>query len=144
MFEFFEGGQHYYLYMAWCNMKRRCYDPTHNRNVYYVQQGIGVHTDWIDSCESFATWILANLGPRPEGYSLDRIHNDQSYVPGNLRWATTSEQNSNKRLAHGKSMEDRHIYFNRRDDRYIVSINRKWIGSSKSLTEARTLRDKHA
>lgn len=144
MHEFFEGGRHYYLYVAWCNMKRRCYDPTHNRHAYYVSQGINVYTPWIDSCETFATWILSNLGERPEGHSLDRIHNDKHYEPGNLRWATSSEQNSNKRLANGKFEEDRHIYFNKRDSKYIVSIHRKWIGSSRSLIEARALRDKYA
>lgn len=143
MYELFEGGKHHYLYVAWCNMKRRCYDPTHNRNSYYVSQNIQVYEDWIESCEAFVTWILQNLGERPIGCSLDRIKNDQSYMPGNLRWASASEQSSNKRLAHGKSEENRHIYFNKRDGRYIVSIARKWIGSSKDLMEARKLRDTH-
>lgn len=144
MYELFEGGHHHYLYVAWINMKRRCYDETHNRHQYYASQDIQVHDEWLNSCEAFVHWILQNLGERPTDHSLDRIRNDQGYIPGNLRWATSSEQNSNKRLAHGKSIDDRHIYFNKRDGKYVISINRKWIGSSKSLTEARKLRDKHA
>lgn len=143
MLELFDGGKHYYLYMTWCNMKRRCYDPTHNRNAYYVAHGIQVYEPWIDDCQAFATWALDNLGERPFDHSLDRIRNDGHYEPGNLRWATDSIQNSNKRLAHGKSEEDRHIYFNKRDSKYVVSIHKKWIGSSKSLIEARALRDRH-
>ena len=33
----------------------------------------------------------------PIGTSLDRVDNDKGYAPGNLRWATRGEQNSNKR-----------------------------------------------
>lgn len=41
--------------------------------------------------------FFAELGPRPEGMSLDRIENDGNYEVGNVRWATLEEQNSNRR-----------------------------------------------
>ena len=44
-----------------------------------------------------AVWLLENLGPCPTGCSFDRINNDGHYEPGNLRWATKTEQNNNKR-----------------------------------------------
>ena len=34
--------------------------------------------------------------PGPE-YTIDRIDNDKGYEPGNVRWATYSEQNYNRR-----------------------------------------------
>jgi hypothetical protein len=37
------------------------------------------------------------IGPRPEGKSLDRINNLGHYEPGNVHWATQAEQNYNKR-----------------------------------------------
>ena len=42
--------------------------------------------------------FLEELGPRPAGYSLDRINNDGNYEPGNLRWITTTIQNINQRV----------------------------------------------
>lgn len=53
--------------------------------------------EWRENAEAFATWLLENLGPRPEKHSLDRIDGDKGYEPGNLRWADALTQGQNKR-----------------------------------------------
>ncbi len=57
-----------------------------------------MYEPWRASFTRFAEDILAEIGPKPgPQYSLDRENNDGGYEPGNVRWATASQQNSNQR-----------------------------------------------
>jgi len=81
---------------AWVQMKQRCNNPNRKEYEHYGGRGIKVCTKW----ESDFTAFLADVGPRPgPGYSVDRIDVNGDYEPGNVRWATAEEQNSNTRVA---------------------------------------------
>lgn len=89
-------------YSVWCNMIRRCFTPTNNQYRNYGGRGIRVCDRWRTSFAHF----FADVGRRPEGlsgqglrprFSLDRINNDGHYEPGNVRWATQSQQTLNSR-----------------------------------------------
>ena len=71
---------------------------TNKRQAQYDNYGgRGVKFVFPSSLEA-ALWVLNNLGERPSPrHSLDRIDNNGHYEPGNLRWATATEQNRNKR-----------------------------------------------
>lgn len=86
------GLRQHYLYPTWLNMRQRCSNPRHPRYADWGGRGIRVCERW-DDFSSF----LSDVGDRPEGMTLDRIDNDGDYCPGNIRWATTQEQNMNKR-----------------------------------------------
>lgn len=81
------------MYGVWQAMKRRCYNPNTKDFRNYGARGIEVCSRWRESFENF----LEDMGTCPPGRSLDRINNEGPYEPGNCRWATKSEQNSNRR-----------------------------------------------
>lgn len=82
------------LYGRWVSMKARCHNPKDARYADYGGRGISVCQEWRDSFEQFAL----DVGEPPEPHlQLDRIDNDGNYEPGNVRWATRSQQQLNKR-----------------------------------------------
>jgi hypothetical protein len=82
-------------YTAWQDMKRRCFNPDAPNYRLYGARGITVCAEWVDNFPAF----FAHIGPAPEGkrMSVDRIDNDGNYEPGNVRWATPSQQLRNRR-----------------------------------------------
>ena len=79
------------VYAIWKQMRARCNNPTNDRYHRYGGRGIRVCRRW-DSFEAFEQ----DMGPRPEGYTLERKHNDRNYTPSNCHWAPHSAQFRNR------------------------------------------------
>ncbi len=88
------GMSHTPEHEAWAAMRKRCENPRHAAYPNYGGRGVRVCQRW-QSFENF----YEDMGSRPSPlHSLDRVDNDGGYEPANCRWATKSEQASNRRL----------------------------------------------
>jgi hypothetical protein len=88
------GGRISPEYLSWTNMLRRCYDKHDISYSRYGHRGIGVCSKWRKSFAAF----LVDVGRKPsKRHTLDRRDNSRGYEPGNVRWVTHEDQQSNKR-----------------------------------------------
>lgn len=81
-------------YSAWVGMKDRCYNENNKCYSRWGGRGITVCDEWLHDFNAFLSYI----GEKPDSrYSLDRIDVNGNYEPGNVRWATPSQQQTNRR-----------------------------------------------
>jgi hypothetical protein len=80
------------LYSVWQGMIWRCESAPR-----YAGRGIRVYAAWKTDFWAFVAYIDEVLGPKPLGWSIDRINNNGDYEPGNIRWATFQDQARNTR-----------------------------------------------
>lgn len=80
-------------YRTWYAMCHRCENPNAANFRHYGGRGIKVSKE-LRRFKDFLTVV----GRKPSSdHSLDRIQVNGNYEPGNVRWATGSEQARNKR-----------------------------------------------
>ena len=76
----------------WRGMLTRCRNLNHKDFKYYGGRGIRVCERW-EVFENF----LADMGPCPEGYSIERVDNNRNYEPSNCKWIPQEDQAKNMR-----------------------------------------------
>jgi hypothetical protein len=80
-------------YRSWRSMKQRCLDKNCKSWPQYGGVGVTICDRWLESFDNF----LADMGERPDGYSLERIDVFKGYEPSNCKWISLPEQLKNKR-----------------------------------------------
>jgi hypothetical protein len=94
-------------WFAYQHAKARC-KPTHKHHVHYFDRGILFR---FTSFEEFFSEV--GLRPSPK-HSLDRRDNDRGYEPGNIRWATKSQQERNRRCDNCLALKQRIVELERK------------------------------
>lgn len=72
-------------------MIQRCTDKARPDYARYGGSGIAV-------CDRWRVFVnfLADMGEKPQGFTIERTDNSKGYEPGNCRWATPQEQQYNR------------------------------------------------
>ena len=119
-----------WLVMRAISAKQRC---TNQKDTAYERYGArGIRFEF-GSPTAMAVWVQENLGLHPE-MELDRIDNDGHYAPGNLRYLTRRQNQSNKRGAQ-PTLKLHEFRASHPDVLYSDSTLRKLFASGMTLVE---------
>lgn len=80
-------------YRAWLGAKYRCGNPHNKAWVYYGGRGIEMCAEWRENFKTF----LDDMGPCPQGFTLERKDVNGHYQPNNCIWETRLGQARNRR-----------------------------------------------
>ena len=138
------GVTNHRIYSIFTNMKTRCYNPHSRSYKDYGARGIHICDEWANDYLSFEKWALNN------GYSdeltIERIDVNGDYCPNNCTWASSTQQQRNKRTTrriggtslrnyctlHGINYKTFHSYLRKHPELTLEEIANRYKGGRES------------
>lgn len=129
------------IYWVWKHIRERTANKTHRQYKHYGGRGILMFPPWREDFQLFYDYVSALPHFKEKGYSIDRIDNDGSYEPGNLRWTVRHIQNVNRRTLN-RSTGYRAVYRESKNT-WSFSVGKYKQNGFYSLTDAVTARNNY-
>lgn len=104
-------------------MLRRCKPELAEDFPYHAGKGIKVCARWNPRLGGSFENFYEDMGPAPDGMSLDRIDCNRDYSPDNCRWATNSVQGYNKGLDPNNSSGKSGVSFYTQQGKWSAEIH---------------------
>jgi len=130
-------------YHRWQSMKGRCLNKKHRDYHRYGERGITIQSQWINSYESYETYILSLPNAMKEGLTVDRIENDNGYKIGNLRWANAHVQSANQRIISSSGLKGTTKIGEKFIGRIAVNNKQIYLGTFNTELEGAKAYDKY-
>lgn len=120
-------------FVAWSNLKQRCYNPQHHSYKYYGKRGIIMSESfkndffyflhYLETLPNYNEWLSNKT------LSIDRIDNNLNYEEGNIRFTSKSNQVINTRIYCSNKSGYRGVNYNKFNAKWVacITINKKKI-----------------
>ncbi len=97
------------FYNIWNGLNSRCNNLNYAEAKYYSERGIKcLWKSFVEFKNDMYKSYLDHVSKFGEKQTtIDRVDNDGNYCKDNCRWATCKEQNDNKRVANGYSLNNK-------------------------------------
>jgi hypothetical protein len=111
--------KHSDIYNIWVSIKARCNNKNATNYERYGAKGVYICEEWAHDVLAFAKY----MGVRPSSkHSIDRIDNNLGYEPGNVRWASPSEQGYNRSSTNYYVIEEEKLNLLEISSKYKIPI----------------------
>jgi hypothetical protein len=91
-------------------MRARCLNENHPKYHCYGARGIKICARWLEPKGKGFENFINDMGPKPEGMTLERKNNEKGYDANNCAWATRTSNNKNRRpSSQWKRLPGRHL-----------------------------------